>query len=295
MTKTFLRSSVVAALYGAILWTVTVASAAQQSAATNDTKSPRFEVASIKPNVSGASETGTVFQPGGWYRASNVRLRDLVSEAYRVRGFQVVGGPPWVSSDRFDIEAKAEDSTSFAPVWRADGTRAPNDTPFLMLRELLKERFKLVAHTETREGPIYALVMARADRARGPGLRPPKDNCARQDPRDPAPAIGLCSGIRRSPGRFEARTATMAQLATALSFSLQRPVIDRTNIAQPFDFDLEWKPIDPNVNVIDATSVIDFAPTLVVALEEQLGVKLDSQRGPVDYIVIDSAEPPAEN
>ena len=87
----------------------------------------------------------------------------------------------------------------------------------------------------------------------------------------------------------------MAQLATALSFSLQRPVIDRTNIAQPFDFDLEWKPIDPNVNVIDATSVIDFAPTLVVALEEQLVVKLDSQRGPVDYIVIDSAEPPAEN
>src|SRR5688572_27835370 len=141
---------------------------------------PKFDVATVKRNVSGAPEIGTVFQPDGHYRAFNVRVRDLVSETYRVRGFQVAGGPPWVASERFDIEAKTEDAANFAPVIKADGFRALPETPFLMLRELLKDRFKLAVHRETREGPVYVLTTVRAG-VRGPGLRPPAVNCATLD------------------------------------------------------------------------------------------------------------------
>ena len=254
---------------------------------------PKFDVSTVKPNVSGSSEIATVFQPDGHYRASNVRLRDLVSEAYRVRGFQVAGGPPWVASARFDIEAKTEDAAKFALVVKADGFRTLPETPFLMLRELLKDRFKLVVRRETRDGPVYALTMIRAG-VLGPGLRPPAVNCATLDPKDPAPKPGLCEGIRRAPGRFMARTATMAHLATSLAILLQRLVIDRTGLSEPFDFDLEWKPID---SVVDPTTspAAEFAPSLLAGLDEQLGLKLEAQRAPIEYIVIDSAELPTDN
>jgi uncharacterized protein (TIGR03435 family) len=265
---------------------------AQQAATAKETKPPRFEVATVKPNASGTADSGSVFQSDR-YRAFNSTLRQLVAEAYRVRSLQVIGGPPWVSSDRFDIEAKAEDPATLALVPQPNGTRTMPGTAFLMLRELLAERFKVVAHRETREGPIYALVMARSDR--GPGLRPPAVNCAAIDPLNPPPGVGMCGGIGRAVGRLMARTATMAQLATSLSITVQRTVVDRTGLAGAFDFDLEWKPIDPNADATNATSVNEFAPSLAVALEEQLGVKLDSRRGPVDYIVIDSADRPPDN
>ena len=142
-----------------------------------------------------------------------------------MRGFQVVGGPSWVTSERFDIEAKAADPASFAFVPKADGTRAVPEAPTLMLRELLKDRFKLVVRRETREGPVYTLLMIRSG-VRGPGLRPPAVNCAAIDPKNPPPGVGLCGGIARAPGRFTARTATMVDLARILSILLQRPVID---------------------------------------------------------------------
>lgn len=251
-------------------------------------QTPRFEVATIKRNVSGASGISDVFQPDGRYRALNMRLRDLIATAYRVRGFQVVGGPAWVASERFDVEAKAEDAASFGFIPKADGTRAFPDEPFLMIRELLKDRFKLVVHRETREGPVYALMMIRSG-VRGRGLRPPADDCFKSDPKPPT-----CEGIRRAPGRLMATSATMAHLATSLSISLQRQVIDRTGLSERFDFNLEFKPIDSAVDPA-ATPAAEFAPSLLAALDEQLGLKLEAQRAPMDYIVIDSAEPPTDN
>ena len=280
-------ASVVAAMCGSIVWTGGSIVIAQVTPAATVTP-PKFEVATIKRNVSGTSESGTVFQPGGWYRALNVRLRDLVSEAYQVRGFQVVGGPTWVASDRFDIEAKAEDAASFAWVTKADGTRAFPDAPLLMLRELLKDRFKLVVHRETREGPVYALMMIRSG-VRGPRLRPPAEGCFKSDPKPPT-----CEGIRLASGRLMATSATMARLATSLSILLQRLVIDRTGLSERFDFNLEWAPVTSNVDP-GATPAAEFAPSLLAALDEQLGLKLEAQRALMDYIVIDSAEPPTDN
>ena len=286
-------SAVVAAGWGPLVWTDGSILSAQVTPAAATVTPPKFEVATIKRNVSGASGISDVFQPDGRYRASNMRLRDLVATAYRVRGFQIVGGPAWVASERFDVEAKAEDAASFALIPKSDGTRAVPDAPFLMIRELLKDRFKLVVHRETRDGPVYALMMIRSG-ARGPGLRPPAVDCTTIDPKDPAPRVGMCGGIGRAPGRFMGRTATMAQLATSLSISLQRPVIDRTGLSQPFDFDLEWAPITSNVDPT-ATPVVEFAPSLLAALDEQLGLKLETQRAPIEYIVIDGAEPPTDH
>jgi uncharacterized protein (TIGR03435 family) len=283
-----IRLCVVAAACGPLVWTGGSILSAQVNAGAASAAPPKFEVATIKRNVSGASGIDDVFQPTGRYRALNMRLRDLVATAYRVRGFQVAGGPAWAASERFDVEAKAEDAASFAWVPKADGTRTFPDAPFLMIRELLKDRFKLVVHRETRETPVYALMMIRSA-LRGPRLRPPANNCFKSDPPPPT-----CEGIRQAPGRLVATSATMARLAASLSILLQRPVIDRTGLSERFDFNLEWKPNDSAVDPA-ASPAADFAPSLLAALDEQLGLKLEAQRAPIEYIVIDSAEPPTDN
>lgn len=136
-------------------------------------------------------------------------------------------------------------------------------------------------------------MMSRSGR-RGPGLRPFAVNCALLDPQNPTPNVGICGGIAMARGRFTAKTATMAQLASSLSIVVQRPLIDRTGLSEPFDFDLEWAPINVGVDVAAAPAQ-EFAPSLLAALDEQLGVKLDAQRAPIEYVVIDSAERPSEN
>jgi uncharacterized protein (TIGR03435 family) len=179
-------------------------------------------------------------------------------------------------------------ATFFRFVPAADGTPVFADTPFLMIRELLKDRFKLVVHRETREGPVYALMIIRSG-VRGSRLHPPANDCYKTNPKPPS-----CVGVRRAPGRLTATSATMANLATNLSMLLQRLVIDRTGLSERFDFNLEWKPLDSTGDPA-ATPAAEFAPSLLAALDEQLGLKLEAQRAPMDYFVIDSADPPTDN
>jgi len=256
-------------------------------------QAPPFEVSTVKRNVSGEARGESVFQSDR-YMARNVRVRDLIAEAYRVRAFQVTGGPEWIGSDRFDIIAKAASAAPLAPTIGPDGARQPPEAPFLMLRELLKDRFKLVVHTETREGPTYALMMARDDRRRGPQLRPPETDCAKLDLAGPPPPGGFCGGIRTGIGRVTGRTAPMRQLASVLTGVVQRQVLDRTNLPGVFDFDLEYRPM-PLLADADSAASVDNAISLFTALEEQLGLKLQPQRGSIDYVVIDGVEPPSEN
>jgi len=256
-------------------------------------QAPTFEVSTVKRNVSGEATGGSVFQSDR-YMARNVRVRDLIAEAYRVRPFQVAGGPDWIGSDRFDIIAKAMSAAPLTPTTGPDGARQPPEAPFVMLRELLKDRFKLVAHTEAREGPIYELLMVRADRRQGPQLRAPQTDCAKLDPAGPPPPGGFCGGIRTGSGRLTGRTAPMRQLASVLTGVLQRQVVDRTNLPGVFDFDLEFSPMPLNADAGRAASV-ENAISLFTALQEQLGLKLQPQRGPIDYVVIDGVEPPSED
>jgi uncharacterized protein (TIGR03435 family) len=258
-------------------------------------RDPAFEVATIKPNKSGDQDGGDVFQPGGRWRAHNITVRELVRQAYRLQRFQIVGGPNWITSDRFDIEAKA--AGDLRP------PRSPDD-PFvglLMLRTLLAERFNLIVHHETRELPMYALVMARSDRRLGPQLRMPETDCGAFDFRNSPtpPPGGFCGGIKSGPGHFTGKGATIRQLALNLSPLVARPVVDRTGLSGSFDLDLEWTPVSvpraPDTPGDRESAPVAQGPSIFTAVQEQLGLKLESTKGPVDTIVIDHVERPTED
>jgi uncharacterized protein (TIGR03435 family) len=244
------------------------AAPALAQAPASDAPRPSFEVASVKVNKSGNSSSGSSTQPGGRLTVTNETLRDLIRDAYVLQDFQVVGGPGWTSDDRFDIAAKAEGNAD------ADQTR-------LMPRSLLAERFHLVVHDETKDMPVYALVRARADGKLGPSLTVSDVDCD-----GPAPRPRPCgSHISMGPkgATIVAVSSTMARLATSLSSQLHRIVLDRTGLAGGFDVDLRWTP-----EQAAGTS----GPSLFTAVQEQLGLKLESTRGPVDVVVIDRVEQP---
>jgi uncharacterized protein (TIGR03435 family) len=134
--------------------------------------SQAFEVASVKPNKSGDGRIFFQMQPGGRFTATNVPLRELIRFAHGIQTFQLVGGPDWIGSERFDIMAKAEGDLPPSP---PGGSPGPMQ---MMVRTLLVERFKLAVHNETRDLPVYALVMARVDGRLGPQLRASQVDCA---------------------------------------------------------------------------------------------------------------------
>jgi len=259
---------------------------------------PTFEVASVKRNTSGDSRAPMRTQPGGRFVATNVLLKFLIAAAFGMPDppslidARILGGPEWIGSERYDINAKA--NIEFRP--SPDG---PARELLLMIRSLLEERFKLKAHRETRELPIYELVLARADRRLGPEMRKPAADCDAAiaagipPPRQPGepPPCGLMGG----PARTIAGGATMAQLAANLSVRLERLVVDKTGLTGRFAFNLAWTPdrmptAEPPAGVLP---VDPNGPSLFTALQEQLGLKLEPARGPVDVLVIDRVEHPA--
>jgi len=259
---------------------------------------PSFEVASVKRNTSGDSRAPMRTQPGGRFVATNVLLKFLIAAAFGMPDppslidARILGGPEWIGSERYDINAKA--NIEFRP--SPDG---PARELLLMIRSLLEERFKLKAHRETRELPIYELVLARADRRLGPEMRKPATDCDAAiaagipPPRQPGepPPCGLMAG----PARTIAGGATMQQLAANLTVRLERLVFDKTGLTGRFAFTLAFTPDrmpteapPPGIPPIDPNG-----PSLVTALQEQLGLKLEPARGPVDVLVIDRVEHPA--
>jgi uncharacterized protein (TIGR03435 family) len=258
------------------------------SAQSPDIDTLQFEVASVKPNKTADPNSSLRLQPGGRIVATNVALRLLIRNLYNVQADQIVGGPPWIESERFDIEAKAD--REYPP--QAD---APAPELLAMMRNLLADRFKLVVHRESREMPVYLLVMARDDKTLGPQMRRVDVDCAAEAARAmaalrggaPPPAkpdtMPPC-GMRMRPGDVIARGTTPQQLARNLSQFVGRAVVDRTGLDGAFDIDLQWSP----EQTADASG-----PSIFTAVQEQLGLKLDSQRIPVDVLVIDRVERPA--
>jgi uncharacterized protein (TIGR03435 family) len=253
---------------------------------------PTFDVASIKPNVSGDLRVSVQAMPGGRYVATNAPVRMLIRDAYALQGFQLTGGPDWLDVDRFDIAAKS------------DGNPTPAEQR-LMLRALLADRFKLRLHGEKRDAPLYALIMARRDGTLGPQLRRTGSECAQTEPwsgTGPAPAgdpYSPCRAVGPGPGgglRF--RAITLSAFAKFLATPAQRPVIDSTGLAGTFDIDLalttELGPPPPPPGVPDQVDR-SAAPSIFTAVQEQLGLKLEPRRGPVDFLVIDHIERPSPN
>lgn len=279
--------------------------AAGQPATTALPENLSFEAASVKPNKSGSGQVSIGIQPGGRFNAVNVPLRLLIRNAYQLQDFQLVGGPGWMTSDRFDIVAKA-DPASLPPLPAPPGTAGPFQ---IMLRNLMADRFKLKVHKETREMPVYALQLARPDGKLGPQLRPATVDCAAlagrgrggPPPAPPAPGERPACGMRIGPGVMSGGGFPLSQLATALSQFVQRVVIDRTGLTGNFDLDLAWTPdqipqAPPGGAPAGAppSAPLD-GPSIFTALQEQLGLKLESVRGPVEVLVIDSVEQPTED
>jgi uncharacterized protein (TIGR03435 family) len=246
---------------------------------------PAFEAASIKANNSGSPRTdGTL--AGSRFTMINEPAWRLVAEAFAaplpLPRSRVIGGPDWLDTARFDVEAVA-------------ATAPSREQARLMLRTLLAERFGLVAHRESRPSPIFNLVVAREDRRVGPSLRASAADCA-------ATQCLLGFGF----GRLTATGQTMGDLAErGLSRVSGRPTVDRTGLSGRFDWMLIWTPdnLPPRAPglpadqplLVNGIAVDPNGPTLPTALQEQLGLRLEPATGPVDVIVIDRIEQPSEN
>ena len=269
---------------------------------------PAFAVASIKPNTSGTNQRQFNVEPNGRFTAINVPLIDLIRIAYAEPGPDGLLGPlppnrlavakTWaggataLQSDKFDVIATTDAGASQEQV-------------FLMLRALLAERFKLVLHRETRDLPIYALVIARKDGRLGPRLRPSNVDCsaAPNDSPTASPAAGgfvaePCKGLRNVPGKATGRAVTIPTLARLMSGWVDdhRPVEDRTGLTGNFDIDLDWTPDRPPPADAPALPATDSnGAGLFTALQEQLGLKVESRKNSIDLLVVDHAERPTEN
>jgi len=247
---------------------------------------PAFDVASVKRNASGGTNVRSSTLPNGAYVATNAPLRSIILMAYRLRPYQLIGGPAWLDSDRFDINARAPE-------------QVPSSDLLLMVRRLLAERFALATHGETREQSIYALVLARSDSRLGPGLRVSTTMCpappgAAAVPPQPAqrPPCGIT--MNTSKGTLVDGGRTMAELAAALAmFAIDRPIVDRTGVSGRFEIDLEWTPQVLQSTAPDGgAATASDGPSIFTALTSQLGLRLQSTRGPVEVLVIDRVEPP---
>lgn len=239
-----------------------------------------FELTSVKRNVSGSESGGSNRnQPNGSFIGTNVTLRPFIARAYEVRTFQVTGGPPWLDFDRFDIVGRG-----------AEGT--PTAMRPAMLRALLADRFKLVTHTETREQPVYLLVLARPDGRLGPQLKRSPFPCGSAAVAgQPAPSCGVEGSVNGGIGTINTWGTPIDNIAAALAnYAVTRFVINRTGLEGGFDvvgLRFAAEGFGPA-----AANRPDDVPSIFTAVEEQLGLKLEPARGPVPFVVIDSVQPP---
>jgi uncharacterized protein (TIGR03435 family) len=279
-----------------------------------------FEVASIKrSNPSPATPQAAVpmMLPAlGRLTAQNVTLRMLVMGAYQKQPFQLVGGPPWQNTDKFDIQARAEDAS------------VSTDGMLKMLQALLADRFKLKVHTETRDVPIYNLIVARSDGRLGPLMKPSADTCPdyKETQQKMLEAIarggpGALQSLMGRPGEnkpcsitqvppsasnpgaltMQARGQSLDLLALVLTQLTGRPVVNKTGLTGAYDYDVTidlqtivgiYQQLGLNVPV---PPNLPEGPSLMTSLQENLGLKLDSSRGPGSVLVIDSAELPVSD
>jgi uncharacterized protein (TIGR03435 family) len=240
----------------------------------------QFEVASIKPTAISGDRALVQALPGRLL-LQNFTLRRLILFAYGMQDYQLSGDQAWISTDHYDLEAKAEPNTS---VQQMEG---------LMLRALLEERLHLTVHYESRQLPTYELTIGKA----GPKLQHTADGSCVPYPVDSKPPQALApgsphpvycgypksavDGVNRT---LDGAGVSMTRLATNLAqLMADRPVIDRTGLTATFDIHLKWS--------VDETD----GPSIFTALQEQLGLKLESAKGPVEALVIDHVEKPSAN
>jgi uncharacterized protein (TIGR03435 family) len=237
-----------------------------------------FEVATIKPSPLDSPGRWIKMQSANRFYAKNHTLKTLIQAAYNLTPRAVSGGPSWVDSDRYEILAET-----------SGNVRPDLDEQMSMLRKLLADRFNLKFHREEKEFSIYALTVVKN------GLKL-KESTVDPDasPEGPPPLVFVLSPESvRLPGR----SATMAETASVFQrAALDRPVVDRTGLSGRYDFDLEFTPDESMFGGLGLKGTPESTkPDLFTAMQQQLGLKLEALRGPVDTIVIDHAERPSDN
>jgi len=253
-----------------------------------------FEVASIKPSPPDEQHFMIQFQPGGGLRATGVTLKMLITQAYDVREFQVSGGPGWINTERYDIVARPEHNADSDPP--PEDPRKMSDEQRKTLGEqmrarlvaLLADRFRLKVHRETQQALAYLLVVGK----NGPKLKQTEEGSETR------------GRMRMGRGELNGDGVKLEFLAQVLANQLGRPVVDKTGLTGNYDIKLAWTP-DPGQPApgplgpppgLEPPPVPDpSGPSIFTAIEEQLGLRLESQKGPIETIVIDSVEKPSEN
>ena len=229
---------------------------------------PAFEVASIKPSIPGSEFWIRPAANGSRLNTKNVTVRRMIMRTYSIADWQISGGPAWIDSDRYDIDAKPEHPVS-------------SEQLLLMLQTLLADRFKLSMHRETAERSIYALTVEKG----GSKLK------AHQGGDDDQQGNNY-----NGAGHAACRNCSMARLANFLSVQTGHSVVDRTGIEGGYDFTLDFAPVRaaPDSRAPSSRS-IDTRPEIFTSLREQLGLKLEPQKGTVEMFHIDRVEKPAGN
>jgi uncharacterized protein (TIGR03435 family) len=269
-------------------------------AGTLPAQEPSFEVASIRANPATTGNNEIRPQPNGRFTATGATLRSLILRAYALHESQLIAAPDWIGVERFDIDARAATPPLEGP-----------EALLPMLRALLTERFRLRMHPEMRELPAFVLTHARRDRTLGPQIRPTEADCSgtggvptetevRAAARDGWPPCGMVFVVSFTTGgpdgvvkiRFRRSAITMKDFAPTLQAAVDRPVLDRTALEGRYDLEYSYA---PRPNTDSTLTVAQNVPLLGAALEEQLGLKLESERTEVPVFVIDSVDRPSEN
>jgi uncharacterized protein (TIGR03435 family) len=236
---------------------------------------PKYEVASIKANNDNDFRFAFRIEPNGTLAATGITLKRLMMTAFNVQDFRIVGGPGWVASKRWNLQAKPNRAAS-------------PDQVRLMLQTVLEDRFQLHSHLETRNLPVYELVVDR----KGSKIRTTEDTQTKPT-------------VRATTGLIELTNATSTTFASQLSYAVAQPVIDKTSLSGNFDFAITWTPEPgedggpisaglPPGRREQSASTVD-GPSIFTAIREQLGLRLKSARGAVEVIVIDDAQMPTAN
>jgi uncharacterized protein (TIGR03435 family) len=221
-------------------------------AATGWAHGPVFEVASVRPAGPAVKRTDIRRDPAGGISAMNVSLRTLIVLAYNIQDFQISGAPGWIGSERYNVVARAPAGARKSETWA-------------MLRALLEERFHLVVHRETKETAVYELTVAKS------GLK------IQEARRAPGETDDWC---RQGSGHLQCYLLPVGDLALTLAGILKRPVVDRTGIVAKFDLTLDWSP----------DNAPGDGPSIFTAIQEQLGMRLESAKGPLEMVVVDRVE-----
>jgi uncharacterized protein (TIGR03435 family) len=267
---------------GAAMFVIPLPVGAMAQAATPppNVQRPSFEVASVRAHDPNDRKDINTFQayPGGRFTSTNCSLWMLIHYAFQIQPYQIPDKPSWIKSEHFDINAKPEETHPF------------DDIP-LMLQGVLEDRFQLKYHWELREQPVYELVVIKPGKLRESIV---KGDCPKpfSNP-DGIPEDAPCGDLQNSSGYTKGYKLTASELATSLSWILSKPIVNKTKLDGKYDVELRWTPASIEMRS-DASHEQD-APDILTAVQEQLGLKLQSAKGPVRVLVIDHVERPTGN